>query len=187
MEPIAALPIASEPATANGAPPVSSPPGGPRYEPPSHHRSPALIIGSGLVGVILAVSLGLRLLPAPTHPAPAQVTSPVSLTAVRPVAAPARAGGAVPATQVSFPSGTSTVSIEVDAAAAARQAPVEIVVSVGQPAATIIDNNYILDSSGATLIPLSPPTGGFPAGDYTVTISGSSDGTTLGTTAFEVR
>ena len=146
-----------------------------------------MIIGSGLVGVVVAVSLGLRLLPAQSQPAPAHVPSPVSLTAVRPVAAPARAGGAIPATQVSFPSGTSTVSIEVDAAAAARQAPVEIVVSVGQPAATIIDNNYILDSSGATLIPLSPATGGFPAGDYTVTISGSGDGTTLGTTAFEVR
>jgi hypothetical protein len=146
-----------------------------------------VIIGSGLVGVVLVGALALRLLPSPSHPAPAQVTSPVALTAVRPVAAPARVGGPVPATQVSFPSGTSTVSIEVDAAAAARQAPVEIMVSVGQPAATIIDNDYILNSSGATLIPLSPAAGGFPPGDYTVTISGSSDGTTLGTTAFEVR
>jgi hypothetical protein len=189
MEPIAVLPMASVPAAASAAPPAPSPSdAGPRYEPPSHHRFPAVIIGSGLVGVILAVALGLRLLPSPRHPAPARVTTSVALTAVRPVAAPARAGGAVPTTQVSFPSGTSTVSIEVDAAAAARQAPVEIMVSVGQPAATIIDNNYILDSSGATLIPLSPPTGGFPAGDYTVTISGSGDdGATLGTTAFEVR
>ncbi len=188
MEPIAALPIVSTPAAASAAASPPSPPdAGPRYEPPSHHRFPAVIIGSGLVGVILAVALGLRLLPSPTHPAPAQVTSPVALTAVRPVASPAQVAGAVPATQVSFPAGTSTVSIEVDAAAAARQAPVEIVVSVGQPAATIIDNNYILDSSGATLIPLSPPTGSFPPGDYTVTISGSSDETTLGTTAFQVR
>ncbi len=187
MEPIAPLPIVSMPAAASAAASPPSPPdAGPRYEPPSHHRFP-VVIGSGLVGVILAVSLGLRLLPAPAHPAPAQVTTPVALTAVRPVASPARVGGAVPATQVSFPSGTSTVSIEVDTAAAARQAPVEIVVRVGQPAATIIDNNYILDTSGATLIPLSPPTGGFPPGDYTVTISGSGDGTTLGTTAFEVR
>jgi hypothetical protein len=137
--------------------------------------------------LVVIGTVGLRLLQSPAPPAPARVTNPVALTAVRPVAAPARAGESVPATQVSFPAGTATVSIEVDAAADARQAPVEIMVSVGQPAATMIDNNYILNSSGATLIPLSPPTGGFPAGDYTVTISGSSTGDTLGTTAFEVR
>jgi hypothetical protein len=64
---------------------------------------------------------------------------------------------------------------------------VEIVVSVGQPATILLDNAYILNASGATLIPLSPPTGGFPPGDYAVTISQSGNGATLGATAFEVR
>lgn len=187
MEPISALPIesASTPGLAPAGPPE---PGAARpYDPPSHHRFPTAIVGSGIVGLVVLAAVGLRLLPAPAPPAPAPVTNPVALTAVRPVAAPAHVGGSVPATQVSFPAGTATVSIEVDAAADARQAPVEIMVSVGQPAATMIDNNYILDSSGATLIPLSPPTGGFPPGDYTVTISGSSSGDTLGTTTFDVR
>ena len=187
MEPIPALPIESAPA-AGFAPPLAPPTeAGHPYDPPAHHRYPAAIIGTGLIGLVVVMGFGLRLLPSAPHPAPAQTSSPVSLTAVRPVAAPARAGGSIPATQVSFPAGTSTVSIEVDAASTARQAPVEIVVSVGQPAATLLDHSYILNASGATLIPLSPPTGGFPPGDYAVTISESSGGITLGTTAFEVR
>lgn len=186
MEPVATLPVerAPAPGSAPSAPPSAD--AGHAYDPPSHHRYPSAFIGSGLVGLVVIVALGLHLLPSPSHtPAPAQVTSPVALTAVRPVAAPAHVGGPIPATQVSFPAGTSTVSIEVQSGAAARQAPVEIVVNVGQPAAAIIDNNYILNSSGPTLIPLSPPTGGFPPGDYSVTIS--AGGSTLGTTAFEVR
>jgi hypothetical protein len=147
---------------------------------------PAAIIGAGLVGLVI-VGIGFRLHPSTSHSGPSRATSPISLTAVRPVAAPARAGGSIPATQVSFPARTSTVSIEVDAAATARQAPVEIVVSVGQPATIFLDNAYILNASGATLIPLTPPNGGFPPGDYAVRISESSTGTTLGTTAFEVR
>ena len=100
------------------------------------------------------VASGLRLLPPPT-------TRPARRPADRAHGRPARslrlrAAGAVPATQVSFPAGTSTVSIEVEPAGGRGQAPVEIVVSVGQPAATIIDNNYILDSSGATLDPAQP-------------------------------
>jgi hypothetical protein len=187
MEPIATLPVESTPSP-GFAPPAEPPADATRpYNPPSHHRFPAAIIGSGLAGLVVAVVVGVHLLPSTSPPAPPQATSPVALTAVRPVAAPARAGGSIPVTQVSFPAGTSTVSIEVDAAATARQAPVEIVVSVGQPAATIIDNSYILNASGATLIPLTAPTGAFPPGDYAVTISESSDNTTLGTTAFEVR
>jgi hypothetical protein len=183
MEPIAALPIERGLAS-DSAPPPPPPDSSRPYAPPSHHRFPAAAAGSGLIGLVVIAAVGFRMLPA-SHPGPSRVTAPVALTAVRPVAAPAHVGGSIPATQVSFPSGTSTVSIEVSTGAAARQAPVEIVVNVGQPAATLIDNNYILDASGATLIPLSPPTGGFPAGDYTVTISAA--GTTLGTTAFEVR
>jgi hypothetical protein len=186
MEPISTLPIESTSAPGSAPPAPPGPEATGPYDPPSHHRFPTAIVGSGLVGLIVIAAVGLRLMPAPARPAPAPVANPVALTAVRPVAAPAHVAGSVPATQVSFPAGTATVSIEVDAAAEARQAPVEIMVSVGQPAATMIDNNYILDSSGATLIPLSPPTGGFPPGDYTVTISGSS-GDTLGTTTFEVR
>lgn len=187
MEPIATLPVESL-AAAGSAPPPGPPedPAHP-YHPPAHHRFPTTIIGAGLVGLVVAAAVGIHLLPSAPPSAPAQVTTPVALTAVRPVAAPARAGGSIPTTQVSFPAGTSTVSIEVDAAATRQQAPVEIVVSVGQPAAAIIDNNYILNSSGATLIPLTSPSGGFPPGDYSVTISESSDNTTLGTTAFEVR
>jgi hypothetical protein len=187
MEPIAMLPVESL-AAAGSAPPPAPPedPAHP-YSPPGHHRFPATIIGAGMIGLVVAAAVGINMLPAAPRPAPAQVTTPVALTAVRPVAAPARAGGSIPTTQVSFPAGTATVSIEVDAAATKRQAPVEIVVTVGQPAAALIDNNYILNASGATLIPLTSPTGGFPPGDYSVTISQSSDNTTLGTTAFEVR
>jgi hypothetical protein len=187
MEPIAALPIDSGSAAGSAPPPAPPTDAAHPYHPPAHHRFPAAIIGSGLVGLVVIGGLGLRLLPSTSRPVPPEATSPVSLTAVRPVAAPARAGGSIPATQVSFPAGTSTVSIEVDAVATARQAPVEIVVSVGKPATVLLNNAYILNASGATLIPLSPPTGGFPPGDYAVTISESSSGTTLGTTAFEVR
>jgi len=186
MEPIPIVPIESAPAAGSAAPPGPPTEAHP-YGPPMHHRFPAAIIAPGLVGLVVIAGFGLRLLPSTSHPAPAHATSPVSLTAVRPVAAAAHAGGSIPATQVSFPAGTSTVSIEVDAAATARQAPVEIVVSVGQPATILLDNAYILNASGATLIPLSPPTGGFPPGDYAVTISQSGSGATLGATAFEVR
>jgi len=185
MEPIATLPVESL-APAGSAPPAGPPedPAHP-YRPPSHHRFPATVIGGGVVTLAIAAAVGIHMLPSAPPPAPAHATTPVALTAVRPVAA--RAGGSIPTTQVSFPAGTSTVSIEVDATATRRQAPVEIVVSVGQPPAALIDNNYILNSSGATLIPLTSPSGGFPPGDYSVTISASSDNTTLGTTAFEVR
>lgn len=186
MEPIAPLSVERAPAPGSAplAPPSSADAALP-YDPPSHHRFPTAIIGSGLIALVVIVGLGLHLLPSSRPPAPPRVLTPVALTGVRPVAAPARAGGSIPETQVSFPAGTSTVSIDVESSAAARQAPVEIIVTVGEPAATIIDNDYILNSSGATLIPLSPPTGGFPPGDYAVTIS--DGGTTLGTTAFEVR
>lgn len=187
MEPVPAVPIESAPPAASAPPPGPPADASGPYDPPAHHRFPAAVIGAGLVGLVVIVGIGLRLLPSTSHPAPIRSTSPISLTAVRPVAAPARAGGSIPATQVSFPAGTSTVSIEVDAVATARQAPVEIVVSVGQPATILLDNDYILDASGATLIPLTPPTGGFPPGDYAVTINESSNGTRLGTTAFEVR
>jgi hypothetical protein len=185
MAPILAPPVEYAPAAGATATSPQPPERSLPYDPPSHHRFPAAIAGSGLIGLVVIVAVGIRLMPASPQTPPAHTVDPVSLTAVRPVAAPARASGSIPVTQVSFPAGTATVSIEVDSDAAARQAPVDVTVTVGQPAAAIIDDTYILASSGATLIPLSAPSGGFPPGDYTVTITGS--GTTLGTTAFDVR
>ena len=46
----------------------------------------------------------------------------------------------------------------------------------------MIDHEYVLDASGNTLIPLTPASGTFAPGDYTVTII--SNGATVGSTAF---
>jgi hypothetical protein len=150
--------------------------------PPGHHRFPA-IIGAVITLAVLAV-IGVRLLPG-SRPAPATPTAQIALTAVRPVAPAAPVGGLVPPTQVSFPAGTSTVSIDVNSSAATGHAPVEIRVGVGQPAQTLIDHEYVLDASGNTLIPLTPASGTYAPGDYTVTIM--SNGATVGSTAFQVR
>jgi hypothetical protein len=123
-------------------------------------------------------------LPAPPA-APTAVTGQIALTAVRPVASSNPAGGLLPPTQISFPAGTSTVSIVVNSGGPAGHAPVEIRVSVGQPAQTLIDREFVLDASGTTLIPLSPANGTFAPGNYRVTII--SNGATVGSTAFEVR
>jgi hypothetical protein len=150
--------------------------------PPGHHRLPA-IFGAALIAVAVILVVALRLLPA-SRPAPTVPTAQIALTAVRPVAS-APVGGLVPPTQVSFPAGTSTVSIDVNSSEATGHAPVEIQVSVGQPAQTLIDHEYVLDPSGNTLIPLTPASGSFAPGDYTVTII--SNGATVGSTAFQVR
>ena len=151
---------------------------------PAHHRFPAAIVGAGLIGLALILVITLRVLPAP-RPGPTAVTGQIALTAVRPVASSAPAGGLLPPTQISFPAGTQTVSIVVNSGAPAGHAPVEIQVSVGQPAQTLIDHTFVLDASGTTLIPLTPANGPFAAGNYRVTII--SNGATVGSTAFEVR
>lgn len=183
MEPVAAARL--EPMAAPGellrsqASDLALPP-----EPPAHHGFRAALLGAGVIGLIVVVVIGLRLLPA-SRPSPTPVTTQIALTAVRPVASSAPVGGAVPPTQISFPAGTSTVSIDVNSGRKAGQAPVEILVSVGQPAQTLIDHSYVLDASGDTLIALTPASGTFAPGNYTVTIR--SNGATIGSTAFEVR
>jgi len=151
---------------------------------PAHHRFPATIVGAGLIGLAVILMITLRVLPAP-RPAPTAVTGQIALTAVRPVASSAPAGGLLPPTQISFPAGTPTVSIVVNSGGPAGHAPVEIQVTVGQPDQTIIDHEFVLDASGTTLIPLSPANGTFAPGNYRVTII--SNGATVGSTAFEVR
>jgi hypothetical protein len=152
-------------------------------DPPAHHRFPALI-GAGLIALIVVLAIAVRLLPAARNPPPA-VTAQIALTAVRPVASSAPVGGVFPPTQISFPAGTSTVSIDVNAGGQGGQAPVEILVSVGQPAQTLIDHEYVLNRSGDTLIALTPASGTYAPGSYTVVIR--SNGATIGSTAFEVR
>lgn len=160
-------------------------------EPPpplEHHRSriPLAVIGSTLLGALFVALITIRLLqPAPAPQPPAHSTQEISLTGVRPVASAPGGTGAVPETQVSFPARTPVVDIEVNSGGPAGQAPVQIVVSVGQPAQAIIQNAYVLNQSGATVVPLRPPGGGFAPGNYTVTIT--YRGELLGSTAFAVR
>jgi hypothetical protein len=153
-------------------------------EPPAHHGTRIAAIGAGVIALIVVLVIGLRLLPA-ARPAAPPVTAQIALTAVRPVASSAPIGGVIPPTQISFPAGTSTVSIDVNSGRKAGQSPVEILVSVGQPSQTLIDHSYVLDASGDTLIGLTPASGAYAPGNYTVTIR--SDGATIGSTAFEVR
>jgi hypothetical protein len=182
MEPVAAARL--EPIAAQGelllsqAADFALPP-----EPPAHHGFRAALIGAGVIGLIVVLVIGLRLLPA-SRPSPAPITTQIALTAVRPVSS-APVGGVIPPTQISFPAGTSTVSIDVNSGKKAGQAPVEILVSLGQPEQTVIDHSYVLDASGNTLIALTPASGTFAPGNYTVTIR--SNGATIGSTAFDVR
>jgi hypothetical protein len=155
--------------------------------PPEHHRSKLpLVIASGLISVVLIAAIAFRLLQggAPGQP-PAQPTGEISLTGVRPVASAPAAGGAAPLTQVSFPANTTVVDIEVNSGGAAGQAPVQVVVTLGQPAQTIIQNDYVLSATGATVIPLTPPGGAFAPGNYQVTITYRGD--LIGSTAFAVH
>jgi hypothetical protein len=185
MEPIATPVVERGMAPPNGLPPLLPPEVAPPMDPPAHHRFPAKLLGSGVVGlsgVIVIAVAGLHIFHA-APVAPAATTDQIALTAVRPVAS--SVPGPVPPTQVSFPSGTGTVSIEVNSGSTSGQAPVEILVVGGQPPVTVSDHDYVLDSSGATLIALTSPGGTFAPGDYSVTIS--SNGATIGSTAFEVR
>jgi len=155
--------------------------------PPEHHRSrtPLAVIGSSVVALILITVVAVHFLSGGAAVlTPSQSTTKILLTGVRPLAS-APASGAVPATQVSFPARTAVVDIEVNSGGQAGQAPVHIVVTAGQPAQTIIQNDYVLSQSGATVIPLTPPGGAFATGDYTVTIT--YKGALLGSTAFAVR
>jgi hypothetical protein len=77
------------------------------------------------------------------------------------------------------------VDIEVNSGGAAGQTPVQVVVTAGQPAQTIIQNDYVLSPSGDTVIPLASPGGTFAPGDYSVTIT--DKGELLGSTSFSVR
>ncbi|MGA7987200.1 MAG: hypothetical protein WCB51_02245 [Candidatus Dormiibacterota bacterium] len=186
MEPIATPLVEQGAPPANALPPLMPPDVAPPMDPPAHHRFPAKLLGSGVVGIgVVVVAVGGLHLFRPPAPAPAPTAGQIALTAVRPVSSSAPAGGPVPPTQVSFPSGTGTVSIEVNSGTTSGQAPVEIVVSGGEPAVTVSDHDYVLDPSGATLIALTAPSGTFAPGDYQVTIS--SNGAALGSTAFEVR
>ena len=152
-------------------------------EPPAHHRFPALI-GAGVIALIVVPAIAVRLLPA-AHNTPPPATAQIALTAVRPVASSAAISGVIPPTQISFPAGTATVSIDVNSGGKGGQAPVEMVVTVGQPSQTLIDREYVLNRAGDTLIALTPASGTYAPGNYTVTIR--SNGATIGSTAFEVR
>jgi hypothetical protein len=169
-------------ATFLGSPHAAPPP------PPEHHRSmvPLAIFGSMVIALILASVGAVHFLSGggavqtPSHPA-----TQILLTGVRPLASAPAGGGTIPATQVSFPAKTSVVDIEVNSGGPAGQAPVHIVVTMGQPAQTIIQNDYVLSQSGATVIPLTAVGGTFATGEYTVTIT--YKGALLGSTAFAVR
>jgi hypothetical protein len=156
--------------------------------PPEHHRSrwPLAIIGSSFLGLVLIAAVTIRLLSGGTvvH-APGSASGRIALTGVRPVAAAPSVAGAVPATQVSFPAKTAVVDIEVNSGGAAGDAPVHVVVTIGQPAQTIIQSDYVLSQSGATVIPLAPSSGAFAPGDYSVTIT--YRGALLGSTVFAVH
>jgi len=156
--------------------------------PPEHHRSraPLAIIGSTFTGLIVIGVAALHFLGgSAAAPPPDRPSAQILLTGVRPLAAAPAAGGSVPATQVSFPAKTSVVDIEVNSGGPAGQAPVQIVVTAGQPAQRIIQNDYVLSQSGDTVIPLAPPGGDFAPGEYTVTIT--YKGAPLGSTAFAVQ
>jgi hypothetical protein len=73
----------------------------------------------------------------------------------------------------------------VNSGGTAGQEPVEIAVSLGEPAHTISKNEYVLSQSGDTVIPLSPPGSSFAPGNYSVTIT--YRGALLGSTSFAVR
>ncbi len=144
-----------------------------------------MVIGSTLLGVVLVVFVLVRVLAGGTvAPRPPDVTGQIALTGVRPVSPMAPSSGVVPNTQVSFPARTATVNIEVHSGATSVNAPVQVVVSVGRSSQRIFENDYVLNQSGDTVIPLSPASGSYPPGDYAVTIT--YNGAVLGSTAFSV-
>jgi hypothetical protein len=145
---------------------------------------PLAIIGPSVIALILVSLVAVHFLSGGPVQAPSGSTTQILLTGVRPLASAPAGGGTIPATQVSFPAKTSVVDIEVNSGGPAGQAPVHIVVTVGQPAHTIIQNDYVLSQSGATVIPLSAVGGTFATGEYTVTIT--YKGALLGSTAFAV-
>jgi hypothetical protein len=184
----AAMEPVTTPVVHTAAQPGPTPPSRPPEPPPplEHHRSrtPFAIIGSSLLAVALVAVIGVHFLSGAPARGPAHSVQQISLTGVRPVAAPP-AGGALPATQVSFPARTAVVDIEVNSGGAAGQAPVHILVTMGQPPQMVLANDYVLNQSGATVIPLTPPGGDFAPGEYVVTIT--YKGAILGSTAFAVN
>lgn len=182
MEPVLApiVDAGAAPRSTSSGPPVGPPP------PPEHNHSriPIAVIGSTFLVLVVVIAVHLfnggAAVQAPTHS-----IGRISLTGVRPVASAPASGGAVPATQVSFPAMTTVVDIEVNSGGAAGQAPVQMVVTAGQPAQTIINNAYVLSQSGDTVIPLTPPGGVFAPGNYAVTIT--YRGALVGSTAFAVH
>lgn len=179
MEPVSAAIAEGVAAPYSSSRPSMPPP------PPEHHRSrlPIGVVGSSVL-VVLAVILVHLFNSGATVPAPTHSIGQISLTGVRPVAS-APAAGAVPVTQVSFPARTSVVDIEVNSGGAAGQAPVQVLVTVGEPAQTIIDNAYVLNQSGNTVIPLTAPGGVFAPGNYSVTIT--YKGVMVGSTEFAIQ
>jgi hypothetical protein len=180
MEPVLAPVVPPSRASLSLRPPEPPPP-------PEHHfsRTPVAIIGSSLIGLVLIAVIAVHLLQGGAAvQAPSPARGEISLTGVRPVASAPAAGSAVPVTQVSFPARTAVVDIEVNSGGAQGQAPVQVVVTLGLPAQTIIQNDYVLSPTGATVIPLTPPGGGFAPGNYSVTIS--YRGELLGSTVFAV-
>lgn len=144
-----------------------------------------MVIGSTLLGLVLVVFVLVRVLSGtPGAARPPDVTGPIALTGVRPVSTAVASGGVMPDTQISFPAGTATVNIEVNSGATSVNAPVQVVVGVGRPSQRIFENDYVLNQSGDTVIPLSPASGSYAPGDYAVTIT--YNGAVLGSTAFSV-
>jgi hypothetical protein len=180
MEPVLAPIVDAGAAPTSSGRPVGPPP------PPEHHHSriPNAVIGSSFLVLVVVIAVHLlnggAAVQAPTHS-----IGRISLTGVRPVASASASGGAVPATQVSFPAMTTVVDIEVNSGGAGGQAPVQVVVTAGQPAQTIINNAYVLSQSGDTVIPLTPPGSVFAPGNYAVTIT--YRGALVGSTAFAVH
>ncbi len=153
--------------------------------PPDHHRSrlPNALLGSSFL-ILVALIVVHVLNSGAAVQAPPHSIGRISLTGVRPVASAPAGGGIVPATQLLFPARTPVVNIEVNSGGAAGQSPVRVVVTVGEPAQAIIDNAYVLNQSGATVIPLTPPGGAFAPGNYAVAIT--YKGALVGSTAFAV-
>jgi hypothetical protein len=144
-----------------------------------------MVIGSTVLGLVLVVFVLVRVFSGTTVATrPLDVNGQIALTGVRPVSPAAPSGGVVPDTQVSFPAQTATVNIEVNSGTTSVTAPVQVVVSVGRPSERIFENDYVLNQSGDTVIPLSPASGTYAPGDYAVTIT--YNGAVLGSTAFSV-
>lgn len=146
-------------------------------------RSRRRVFAVAAAGALIAAAVALtvsRLMP---KAAPAEHTVPITLTGVRPVAAPVWAGVSPP-TQLWFPAGTATVYLDLRPGVRSMTGPVGVTVAAGQPQVVVINRLYVLNAAGDTVIALAAPSTSFAAGQFVVTIS--FDGARLGTAVFTV-